>query len=88
MYSSVSIRPSFHRNESKIDTVENRLEILESNYLEWKSRMISNKIPVDGERGYPRMGRRKRFFDEEEERRDGQIKLIVLRYNPVVPMDA
>lgn len=51
--------------------------------------MISNKIPVDdGERGYPRMGRRKRFFDSEEERRDGQIKLIVLRYNPVVPMDA
>lgn len=51
--------------------------------------MISNKIPVDdGERGHPRMGRRKRFFDEEEERRDGQIKLIVLRYNPVVPMDA
>lgn len=51
VYSSVSIRPSFHRNESKIDTVENRLEILESNYLEWKSRMISNKIPVDDEKG-------------------------------------
>lgn len=53
---------------------------------------ISNDLEQDPcgrrERGHPRMGRRKRFFDEEEERRDGQIKLIVLRYNPVVPMDA